>query len=314
MKKICFLFFASFIFFSCDDGDLIVSDFNFENKQLKFCGTEESQVLFNINNEGVFESIAFVFQPSALENLEGENSQVEIELNSENEIIYRTFDGEVKADYFCNQIPPINPSVVQEYRSTTGGTVVFTTILNNAEDHDSDGVSSSKEGFDANPALDTDEDGIPNYLDIDDDNDNVRTSVEINLSQTNTENTADGFPDTDADGTPNYLDTDDDNDGTITRYEDLDKNGNPTNDTNDENISNYLNANIVDSFTVDELLVNSFSRSFRYDINVFNLTLQRQGGEGEQIRLNEYYLGYFDSEPETVTLPETDETGEEPEN
>ncbi|HET8754214.1 MAG TPA: hypothetical protein VFM59_07615 [Salinimicrobium sp.] len=309
MKKFFLLSFMYFMFLSCDDGDFIVTDFNFENKNLSTCGTGENRVLYNINNEGVFESIAFVFKEAALERLEEENSQVEIKLNSENEIIYRTFDSEVGENYFCNQIPPINPKVVQEYRSTTGGTVIITAVLNNENDHEADGVPSAEEGIDANPPLDTDADGIPNYLDIDDDNDNVRTSVEINTSQIKAENTANNYPDTDADGTPNYLDADDDQDGTITRYEDLDENGTPVNDTNDENIPNYLNPEIVDSFTVDELLSNSFSRSFRFDVNIFNLTLQRQGGEGEQIRLDEYYLGYFDSEPEMVTLPETEETG-----
>lgn len=311
MKKVFLSFFMYFMIISCNDGDFIVTDFNFENKKLNSCGSGESLVLYNINNQGVFESIAFIFKNAALELLEEENTQVEIKINTENEIIYRTFDSEIGQDYFCNQIPPINPTVVQEYRSTTGGTVVITAILNNENDHDADGVPSEKEGFNADPPLDTDGDGIPNYLDIDDDNDNVRTSVEINQSRINAENTAGGYPDTDADGTPNYLDPDDDQDGTITRYEDLDKNGTPSNDTNDENIPNYLNAEIVDSFTVDKLIVNTISRSFRYDVNVFNLTLQRQGGEGEQIRLNEYYLGYFDSEPEMVTLPETEETEEE---
>ena len=74
-------------------------------------------------------------------------------------------------------------------------------------DHDGDGVASSMEDpdGDSDPRNDdTDEDFIPNYLDIDDDGDGVPTIFE-DLDE-------DGDPtndDTDEDGIPNYLDEDD---------------------------------------------------------------------------------------------------------
>ncbi len=49
-------------------------------------------------------------------------------------------------------------------------------------------------------SVDTDNDNIPDFLDLDSDNDGILDSVEGNV-------------DTDADGTPDYLDTDSDNDG-----------------------------------------------------------------------------------------------------
>nr|WP_241864506.1 LPXTG cell wall anchor domain-containing protein [Staphylococcus massiliensis] len=93
--------------------------------------------------------------------------------------------------------------------------------------------------------LDTDGDGIPNYIDSDDDNDGLSDEIErlLNLDPLNPDsdgdgvsdgdedNDADGTPnsnddypndatrqidkqiDTDGDGIPNYLDSDDDNDG-----------------------------------------------------------------------------------------------------
>ena len=60
--------------------------------------------------------------------------------------------------------------------------------------------------------LDTDGDGIFNYLDTDDDGDGILT-IEEALSG--------GLLDTDEDGIPNYLDMDDDNDGVITLVERL---------------------------------------------------------------------------------------------
>ena len=66
--------------------------------------------------------------------------------------------------------------------------------------------------LDGNPldATDSDQDGIPDYLDPDDDNDGVPTIEEFSL----------GIPlDTDNDGIFDYLDTDDDNDGVPTALE-----------------------------------------------------------------------------------------------
>lgn len=74
------------------------------------------------------------------------------------------------------------------------------------DDHDSDGVPSHAEDLNGNLDVlddDTDEDGAPNYIDLDDDGDGVLTIFE-DLNE-------DGDPtndDSDNDGIPNYLDAD----------------------------------------------------------------------------------------------------------
>lgn len=76
----------------------------------------------------------------------------------------------------------------------------------NDSDDDSDWILSIDEDLDGDRNLyndDTDEDGIPNFLDVDDDGDSILTKYE-DLNQ-------DGDPtndDTDGDGIPNYLDED----------------------------------------------------------------------------------------------------------
>ena len=311
MKKLLPLFSAAFLLISCDDGDLIVTEFAFENQQLQHCGTEDTQVLYNVNNDQINESIALIFSMTEEEFLNIE-APVEITLGQDNQIIYRTFDSEVD-DYYCSQIPPASPKVLEEYRSTSGGTVTITPQLRNLDDHDGDGVPSAIE-MEADAATtaddfpDSDGDNIPDYLDIDDDNDNVRTKDEINASaQTSLER----YFDTDGDGIPDYLDEDDDGDGTITRYEDLSRNLDPRDDRND-GIANYLNPDIIDSFVVDQFISNTFSRSFRLEVSVDNLTLQNQGEAGEEITMLNYLLGYFDTPSENITLPE--EGGDENEN
>ncbi len=75
-----------------------------------------------------------------------------------------------------------------------------------AADHDVDGVVSNDEDINNDGDVtndDTDEDSIPNYVDIDDDGDGIQTK--------NEDTNDDGDPrndDDDLDGTPNYLDSD----------------------------------------------------------------------------------------------------------
>ena len=318
MRTILCLIFAGTLLISCDDGDIIVTDFAFENEELQWCGNSESQVLFNINNDLVNEAIAFRFDLDTPdpEFFSMEVGQMEIPLNNTNQIVYRVFNGEVDNAYFCSEIPPVAPGVTEEYRSTTGGEVIITTTLRTANDHDGDGVPSAQE--DISGELDTDGDGIPNYLDIDDDGDNILTRVEIEVEA---ENNINERADSDNDGIPDFLDADDDNDGTPTKNEDWNLNLNPVDDQPDDDqnddagIPYYLNPEITDSFTVEGVRENTISSSFRYLVTIDNLTLVNQRGDGEQIRLQNYELGYYDSPSFNETLEpdsgEEDEDGEE---
>lgn len=308
MRKVLSFIFAATLLLSCDDGEIIVTDFNFENPQLQQCGDEESHVLFKINNTGVNEAIAFRFnmQTPAPGFFATEAGRITIPIDATNQLVYRVFDGEVDNTYFCNEIPPVSPRVIEEYRSTTGGEVVITSTLTTATDHDGDGVLSVNEGM--AEERDTDGDGIPDYLDIDDDGDNILTRVEREVEA---ENTANNYPDSDGDGTPDYLDADDDNDGVPTRNEDWNQNLNPTDDRNDEGIPHYLNPQITDSFPVTGSRENVISRSFRYLVTIENLTLVNQGGDGEQIRLQNYELGFINSPSQSVVIDPTEEDGED---
>ena len=105
----------------------------------------------------------------------------------------------------------------------------------NADD-DADGVKNSLEDCNGDGDCsndDTDGDGIPNWRDPDDDGDGVPTAVELQ------------YGDTDGDGIPNYLDDDDDNDGVLTRDEDYDHDGDPTNDDrNGDGNPDYLDPSV----------------------------------------------------------------------
>lgn len=111
-------------------------------------------------------------------------------------------------------------------------------------DADNDTVPSATEDINSDTNLandDTDFDGIPNYLDNDDDGDLVLSNVEYVFNKNAT-----SILDTDNDGTPNYLDRDDDGDGLLTFLEDYNHDGNPGNDdTNASGSPDYLEATVA---------------------------------------------------------------------
>ncbi len=105
------------------------------------------------------------------------------------------------------------PSGLGYFRGTQPGgayePLVFTVelLVANTADHDQDGVPSILEDLNNNENLldeNTDSDGFPNYLDNDDDGDEIGTIDEIIINENGTIE----FPDTDGDGIPDYLDSD----------------------------------------------------------------------------------------------------------
>lgn len=295
-----------FVFFtSCNDGDIIVTTFDFEDQELSLCGTGTNKVLYNIKNDNIFETISFTLSSSQLSSLEkvlatNTGQPITIQLTGSNEIIYRTYDGEVPANYFCGVIPPSSPKVKEEFKSV-GGTVVINTIAIDETDHDKDGIPSVDEGM--NEGRDTDGDGIPDYLDIDDDGDNVKTSVEI--ANAGADPTAGGYRDTDGDGIPNYLDPDDDGDGVPTKFEVTAANQDPATNFNAAGIPKYLDRFSTERFdAVDFVIENKIPVRYRSSIEIQNLKLKNQGGDGEEISFTTYNFGFFNSAPvETILLP-----------
>jgi hypothetical protein len=295
---------------SCDDGDIIVSDFNFDvDSSLNLCEFENNRKVLHIVTESN-EAISFTFDENILEKIENivvDPIEFTVEINNSNRVNYRRLSASVESnDYFCQLIPPGQPTVVEEFVSTTGGTAIFTISRTSGDDvdTDSDGIpdlderATDSEGNFVGDVfgLDTDQDGIPNFLDIDDDNDNIPTITEIGG-----DDAPDIALDTDQDGIRNYLDEDDDNDGVITRYEDVNafEEGSPSNpdldprdDISENGIPNYLNANISESLTLDEFRDNRIDRNFEISVVFNNITLESIDSE-RTIRFNTQGFGTF---------------------
>lgn len=77
---------------------------------------------------------------------------------------------------------------------------------------------------------DHDNDGIPSYLEVGVNTENLTIDTLEKLIEI----------DTDEDGNPDFLDSDDDGDGILTIDEDIDKDGDPSNDIGANNIPKYL--------------------------------------------------------------------------
>ncbi|WP_339660082.1 hypothetical protein [Croceibacter atlanticus] len=293
MTRTLFLFLFIAVLASCDDGDIIVTSFDFEDADLSLCGEGTTKVLYKTNNDDIFESISLSFEDN---DFTGEElGVITIDLNTSNQLVYRTFDNSITgSSYFCNEIPPTSPRVLQEFVSTNGGTATLTTTaIPDTEDEDGDGLTNDEENEDSQQ--DTDGDGILDYQDIDDDGDNVPTSAELG----NTPDTM--LLDTDEDGDPDYLDPDDDNDGIPTKNEDEDMDGNPRNDIGANSIARFKDVNETDSFDVPEEvnIENTYTVVFRTLVRLTNLTFS---GQDIQAIQGTYDLGILEVPDVEITI------------
>ncbi len=272
MKKFLFLFIASILLQSCDDGDIIVTSFNFDDADLENCGNLGNYVFYIVNPDAQ-ESISL--RLGVTDSIYRVAGIKEYPINgTANFVNYRTYDGDLGSDYFCSSVPPTSPNVTVDYRGESGIAEFVTTF----EFEDNDGVPEDVE-FDG----DTDDDGIPDTYDVDDDGDNVPTSRELDTENADGDNNPFTAPlDTDGDLIPDYLDDDDDGDDVLTRDEDMDMNLDPTNDITDANIGpDYLNPDVAIDYDVNAYRLHKYKISKNVKITLKNLVLE--SGEEEII-------------------------------
>ena len=309
MRSVFTILFLFLFLTSCDDGDIIVTSFDFEDDRFLMCSNGNNKVLYHISNGDVFETLSIQLTNQQFSNLNNvlttSVDPITVSLTGENRVTYRTYNSTIPQNYFCQAIPPANPVVLQEYISV-GGSIKINTLpvyfinSNNRLDHDQDGIPSIEEGFETN--LDTDGDGIPDYLDIDDDGDNVITSVErVAVGDSPLVN---GYKDTDADGIPDYLDTDDDGDAILTRREITQEQQDPRLNFNAANTPWYLDRFSTNNFggAINYSVPNIINIRYESVVTAENLKLKNQSGDGEEISFVSKILGIFRSEGVPVTI------------
>lgn len=287
MKKRLLLVLLIACFTGCDDGDIVVEELDFADQTMQAClpdildGSASQEYVFFKTNTASSESVVLSFStgdpilPAAQE-------RFSVTLGGGNRFEYRRFNKAPGNHYFCTDVPPADIRVVESLNAVSG--VLFITTEARNQD-DNDGVPAEVEGFTA----DTDGDGILDYLDSDDDGDNVPT---INESPGIEENGVMNGRDHDMDGVLDYLDPDDDGDGVPTIQEDLNRDLNPLNDLNIDGTPLYLSSMDQQSAVpaIDEYRLNLFITENTVNFTFENLVLD--GDATETIREN-YVLGDY---------------------
>ena len=285
--------------YSCNDGDVFVSELDF-GENLEYCEGATDAIIYKIK-ANPDESLSVKMPLAVVNHFTTVGSATE-NLSATNTFNYRSYTGN-PSNLFCNSLPPATP-VVTNNSVATSGIVNFNTTL--VED-DNDGIPANLEGQDPNgdgnfsDALDTDNDGIPNYLDSDDDGDNVPTATE--LPDPNGDGDFSDAQDSDNDGTPDYLDIDDDGDGTITRYEDTNGDLDPTNDIDDPSVGvDYLNPTFLAPTTVDAYHDHTKSQIFTCVITVEDMVLIN-ANTNETIINENFAFGKIETTNSNVSYP-----------
>jgi len=256
MKKYL-LFLLAISILSCDDGNIDIPEFDFSNATINDCG---DLVLFKINEN---ETLIIELNQDNIDDTfftqERDNDSFSLTETGSQTITYRTFDAKPTTSYFCQNIPPTSPSIINEWNGS--GTLNVTTIM--TED-DEDTVEE-----DPDDSLDTDGDTFPNFKDWDDDNDGVLTKDEG------------ATEDTDGDGILNYLDNDDDGDGIPTIEESV------TNDDDIDDIVDYLDPDTTLS-DLRTLLPNEYQEIYESTFELEFLKLTNANDNTIQFDLLDY--------------------------
>lgn len=114
MFRYILLLFIVVFTLSCDDGDLKVSNFNFDTASIQFC----NNVLYKINKE---EMVLLDIPATTFVNaVTPENAPILLNINGTNRLIYRLYNTTQTAASFCTTIPPANIAVADEWIAQQG--------------------------------------------------------------------------------------------------------------------------------------------------------------------------------------------------
>lgn len=271
MRKLLYIFIGVFLIStqSCDDGDIITVDLEFD-EDFSACEGVSDLVLYKTKDDPS-ESISVLIANYTLDELLEVESNDTLEVEKSATFYYRTYQDEsLPSSLFCSDIAEEVTISSSESDACTANIITVLTkddndgILADFEDRDGDGDLTND---------DTDGDGLPDYIDLDDDGDNVLTANE------NPDPNGDGDPedaqDTDGDGVPDYLDDDDDGDDVLTRDEENDtQDQNPRNDTTNSLIgADYLNAEVKNTVAATAYRSHTIYQTYLVSVSLTDISL-----------------------------------------
>lgn len=114
--------------FACSDGDLQIETIDFDSVSVQFCTapqTTTKNILFKINED---EALIMELQSGVLnKGVVGQTVTTQSSVPSQTQITYRIFSDNVSKAYFCDDIPPVTPNVVEEIEAEDGTVIIETT-------------------------------------------------------------------------------------------------------------------------------------------------------------------------------------------
>lgn len=130
MKNITLLVTFCFLLFSCDDGDLTLASFNFENVSIEKCGTKN--FVFQKKNKEVL--IVEIPEESFENEVTATGEPRIISITSANKVTYRNYSENLTSNTICDDLPAASPFVTKEWLATGGTIEVITTEQLNDDD------------------------------------------------------------------------------------------------------------------------------------------------------------------------------------
>ena len=131
MKKVLLLL-IMFFSFSCDDGDLDISSFEFED-EVNICGTKD-YTLYRLSTNEQREALIVTLTDQQIRKDEDIVLPVNVSANGAYTVTYRLFDDQLTDNYFCASVPPVEPTVLKDWRGVSG-----TIFVENQPIYDTDG-------------------------------------------------------------------------------------------------------------------------------------------------------------------------------
>ena len=125
--RVIFFLIGILLLSSCDDGDFETPSFEFE-PEIYGCGT----YLFYRTTDALNE--AYIVTLNLRDLPIQEEIQLDLPLTSDRTVTYRLFNGELGSDYFCNDIPSVQPETKEEWLATGGSMDIYTTQVLDPDD------------------------------------------------------------------------------------------------------------------------------------------------------------------------------------
>ena len=114
---------------SCDDGDLQIEQVDFDQANIQSCpglvDPTQTTFFFKIDSD---EALLLNLAGGLIQNETSTPGTLRSTIPEPSNLIYRLFSDNVSQDYFCNAIPPLQPTVINENLATAGIIAIDTRV------------------------------------------------------------------------------------------------------------------------------------------------------------------------------------------